>query len=173
MRARSSYTLTLLGLLGAGYLALRYPNRLLANALYSASLLSLTVGVIAIIYRKGRERAFWVGYAVCGWAYIVLTTFPILDTHVGVHLLTTTGLDLLYPGLAHRPPRVPVTSSGAWVDWTDLHLNFDRRYVGSVVMIASESFMRIGHSAISLTLALLGGIAARRMYATREGGPAS
>jgi hypothetical protein len=172
-RPRSAYPVAILGLVAAGFLALRSPSRLLANAFYSASLLCFTLGLFAVIYRGGRERAFWVGFAVCGWAYLVLTTFPILDTHVGVHLLTTTGLDLLYPRLAHRPPTVPVTSSSPWVDWTDLHLNFARKYVGNVVMVASESFMRIGHSAISLLLAQLGGLAARRMYAARDGGRAS
>jgi hypothetical protein len=163
-RAASCNALAILALAAAGLLALRWPSRLAANALYSASLASLTAALIAIIYRRGRERASWVGFAICGWAYLVLTTFPILDTHVGVHLLTTTGLDLLYPGLAHRPPQATATQFSPWSDWADPHLNFDRRYVGSVVLVASESFMRIGHSVIGLALALLGGLAARSLY---------
>jgi hypothetical protein len=163
-RIRFYYSLAILALAAVGLLALRWPSRLAANALYSASLTSLTAALIAIIYRRGRERAFWIGFAVCGLAYLVLTTFPILDTHVGVHLLTTTGLDLLYPSLAHRPPQATAIQFSPWSDWADPHLNFDRRYVGSVVLVASESFMRIGHSVIGLTLALLGGFAARSLY---------
>lgn len=151
-------------LLAVGFLGLRFPNRLEANALFTATLGLLTIAPIAIAYRRGPERAFWIGFAVCGWIYLVLTCFPILDTHVGVHLLTTPAIDLLYGRLAHRPPSTGPFSYDAWADWTDTALNFNRRYVGDVVLVSSEAFMRIGHSVACLLLAIGGGQVAMSLH---------
>jgi hypothetical protein len=59
----------------------------------------------------------------------------------------------------------------AWSDWTDTALNFDRRYVGDVVLISSEAFMRIGHSVACLLLAIGGGQLAMSLHGRR--GPGS
>src|SRR4051794_25509434 len=87
-----------------GAISLRAPSRLVASVSFSFALAMLTVASVAIPHRRGPRRAYWTGFATCGWLYLVLTGFPILDTHVGVHLLTTPGLDLLYQKVAqHRP----------------------------------------------------------------------
>src|SRR4051794_6844021 len=140
-----------------GAISLRAPSRLVASGSFSFALAMLTVASVAIPHRRGPSRSYWIGFATCGWLYLVLTGFPILDTHVGVHLLTTPGLDLLYQKVAHRPPSTGPFSYDAWADWTDTDLNFNRRYVGSVVLVSSESFMRIGHSLAAILAGLVGG----------------
>lgn len=151
----------------SGGLALRMPSRLLANAFFSTALSILTFAILGALFRSGRARAFWAGFSLGGSLYLVLACMPIFDTHVGVHLLTTPGLDMLYEKLAHRPPTNGPYNFSAWNDWSSPHLNYDRRYVGNVVMVSSESFMRIGHSVIAIPLAMIGGVTGRKLAAGR------
>ena len=63
-------------LMGIGFAALRYPTPLWANVWYSLTLASLTLAVPAAVYRRGVQRAFWVGFAACGWVYFLLALAP-------------------------------------------------------------------------------------------------
>ena len=64
-----------------------------ASATFSITLAMLTVALVGILCRSGERRAFWVGFAICGWLYMVLTTGPWFVDRIGPRLVTTRLLD--------------------------------------------------------------------------------
>src|SRR5437879_6102675 len=84
-------------LLGTAFAALRSPTPLWANGWFSLTLAALTLAIPAAVYRCGERRAFWVGFATCGWVYFVLSMAPWFQSEIGFQLFTTTLLDLLAP----------------------------------------------------------------------------
>src|SRR4051794_18630455 len=97
MRFSIATLLAWVALLGVGIAALRGGSPLWGNALFSLAIGTLTVAVLAAVYRRGRRRAFWVGFASCGWAYLLLALGPGNESLAGPFLVTTAVLDLLYP----------------------------------------------------------------------------
>jgi hypothetical protein len=94
-------------LLGVGIAALRSGSPLWGNALFSLAIGMLTIAILAAVYRKGRRRAFWVGFATCGWVYILLSLGPDSDALASPLLITTAILDLLYPKVVPPPAAAP------------------------------------------------------------------
>ncbi|HVA45072.1 MAG TPA: hypothetical protein VNH11_01690 [Pirellulales bacterium] len=52
-----------------GTVSLRYASGMLSNCLWVAWLMFLAVTIVGVIYRRERERAFWVGCCIFGWAF--------------------------------------------------------------------------------------------------------
>ena len=96
-RYRIASLLILVLLLGVGFAALRE-----ANDLWDGCVLTLTIGVLLVsvllaLHRRETTRAFWVGFALFGWAYLELSLVPSIEPR----LLTTTArayLDSKVPG---------------------------------------------------------------------------
>jgi hypothetical protein len=93
------------GLLGAaglcafGLACLLQASTPWAGATYSLTLGFLTVALVGVACRTGERRAFWVGFAICGWIYMMLATGPWIRNLVGDRLATTRLLDWAYPRL--------------------------------------------------------------------------
>jgi hypothetical protein len=107
MRFSIASLLVWVALLGVGITALRSASPLWANALFSLAIGTLTVSILAAVYRKGRRRAFWVGFATCGWVYMLLSLGPDSDALASPFLITTAILDLLYPKVVPPPAAAP------------------------------------------------------------------
>jgi hypothetical protein len=107
MRFSIASLLIWVALLGVGITALRSGSPLWANALFSLAIGILTVAVLAAVYRRGRRRAFWVGFASCGWVYLLLSLGPGNESLVSPFLITTAILDLLYPKVVPPPAAAP------------------------------------------------------------------
>ena len=56
----------------------------------------------AAVYRRGEQRAFWVGFAACGWVYFVLRSRPGFKREAGFQFVTTTVLDLMAPHIVQK-----------------------------------------------------------------------
>jgi hypothetical protein len=174
-------------LLGIGFAALHQPSRLWASALFTLSLTSILLAVLAARYTRRAERAFWSGFAFCGGMYLLVHFGPWLQVEVGPYSLATVFIDLLYPPL-HPPPPAPPPQVGAkgvmsgkgrfsssyvpptaWALWTtpDERRSFTMTRVGQITLSSPEPFRRIGHSIISLLVAALGGLTARYLFSTR------
>jgi uncharacterized membrane protein YqaE (UPF0057 family) len=85
-----------------GLSALRFADPARASVVFSLTVLALLLGPVAICYRRGRRRAFWVGFTLVGWGYFGLT-FSVLNA-ARPHLATSLLLDYLAPRIcASRP----------------------------------------------------------------------
>lgn len=81
------FQFTLLGLFGLltaaalGCAALMHPTALWCSAVAIAVVTVLFAAVLGVVYRRGADRAFWVGFAVFGWGYLMLNYGPILPIY--------------------------------------------------------------------------------------------
>jgi hypothetical protein len=164
---------------GAALAALRFPTPLWANVWYSLTVASLTLAVPAAIYRRGQARAFWVGYAACGWVYFVFALAPWLQGEGGFQFVSTTILDLLAPrlvqkddllrtyGAGFRPQYAP-TQPTPWQVWNLPEFPPENPWhrVGYVTVISPGIYLRIGHAFFCILIAHLGGLIVRYLATT-------
>jgi hypothetical protein len=174
LRASMAMMLALVGLTAVSFAALRVSSRLWACVCVSSAILALVVSIAGIIYRRGSLRAFWVGFALFGWTYLIsslgpapfnawrelLVTAPLLSM-LEDQLLDAPTPTMRSPGSTGLPGRRPSGSSELtpWVYWTDT----DRSNP-----FASDSFSRIGHALFCLGIALAGGLFCRALHDTRS-----
>ena len=83
--------------LALAFTALRTPSRLWANAWFTLALGGVTIAIPAAVANVGDRRAFWIGFAVCGWVYFIFSLAPWVDKEASHQLFTTTILDLASP----------------------------------------------------------------------------
>ena len=86
------------GLCGFGLACLLQASTPWAGA-FSVTLGLLAVALMGIIYRTAERRAFWTGFAICGWVYMAMIICPGLRDYTRHRLATTRLLDWAYPWL--------------------------------------------------------------------------
>jgi hypothetical protein len=162
------------------------PTELWDGAVFGLTLVMLLASVLQAVHAGGSRRAYWLGFALFGWAYVALCQVPAIEAR----LPTTHGLsrlDGLLPGrstVATAPapvglerPRLlfgapgvkDVTISNLDVD--SIHL-WDASTGRRLVRLGGspEAFIRVGHSLFALILAFVGANASRFLHA-REASP--
>ncbi len=143
--------------------------------LFALTSLILLTTVLLAVHRTDRKRAYWLGFALFGWTYLVASLVP----SIGSRLPTTRGLvliDSMIPGRETTisavfgytstagpnpvqwfafPPQantVVSTSQGKSRVWDSWSGNVLAGTGGT-----TENFVRIGHSLLALLLACIGG----------------
>jgi hypothetical protein len=167
-------------LLAAGFAALRTPTPLWANVWFSIALASLVLAIPAAVYRQGEQRAFWVGFAACGWVYFVLALAPWFQREMGFQLVTTTILDVLSPYVVQKEyllrtyvgafnPSSDAVDRTPWQAWNlpEFPPENPWRMVGYVTLLCPGLYLRIGHAVFCVLVAFLGGEVVRAMAAAR------
>lgn len=159
-----------------------------ASATCTITLVVLLVAVLRSVFRRGPSRAFWLGFAIFGWAYVLLTFWPQSDptSPCQRHLLTTKLSKWAYfelLPLVRTPPSEPIplppvprtSGGGATVEFRDQVRDEFRLAWDSAVPAAPQTyypdytpFLSIAEWLWTLLLGMLGGILARYLYATRE-----
>jgi len=56
-----------------GFASLRFPSEPMAGAVLLLTLGAFALAVLAVVYRRGERRGFWLGFALFGWGYMALT----------------------------------------------------------------------------------------------------
>ena len=62
--------------LSLGFAALRNADRLWASATFTLSIVAISTALLGALIRRGRARPAWIGFAVFGWTYLLLSTLP-------------------------------------------------------------------------------------------------
>ena len=57
---------------GLAFAALRNPNRFWASATFTLAILAVSAAVVVAVARKGQARLAWLGFAVFGWASLLI-----------------------------------------------------------------------------------------------------
>jgi hypothetical protein len=179
---------------GIGFAALRE-----SSDLWESGVLTLTVGVLLIsillaVHRTESKRAFWLGFALFGWAYMGLTFM----TSVESRLITTRALHYLdskVPGRAmviystinmgtgsgtgnKQVYSIAVTAGGTQLATSRQgQVRLWNAATGKLLggwSGTTENFVRIGHSLFVLLAGWSGGQLSRRLYrASRSSEPST
>ena len=78
-------------ILGVGFAALRESDETWDSSVFSLALGVLSISILLAIHRTGHRRAFWLGFALFGWAYLGLSLVPSIESR----LITTKALAFL------------------------------------------------------------------------------
>jgi hypothetical protein len=145
-------------LLGVGFASLRESNEIWDRSMFNITLSVLLVSILLAIHRTERSRAFWLGFALFGSAYLGLALVPSIESRP----ITTKGL-------AFRASKSPMPNPGGpaiaysgfdhGADWNSLAGTSLKGSSGT-----TENFVRIGHSLIAIVAALLGGQLSRYLH---------
>ena len=68
--------MTIVLYLGFGFAALRNADGFWASATFTVAIISISTALVGAIARKGRARLSWVGFAVFGWACVIIGLLP-------------------------------------------------------------------------------------------------
>jgi hypothetical protein len=80
-----------------GVAALKYANEVWASACFTVMLVILVLAILHAIQARGKDRAYWIGFAVAGWAYVaaLFGPFGTEDVSMTPSLATGVVVDLL------------------------------------------------------------------------------
>ena len=135
--------------------ALKYANSLWASAISTGAVLALFTAVIAATYLKQPQRAFWTGFAIFGWGYLLLLDgwlpFPPFSA-------STVLIWMLAKSLGHTQ----VDPNTAYYMETPM---------GIIRARPTEQFFRISYSITAMLLGVIGGTLARRFYMSSQREP--
>jgi hypothetical protein len=147
------FRFSIAGLMGAvlvaavGLAALKNATETWAGAMLLLTCGTLALAVVGAIYRKGVQRAWWLGFSLFGWGYLVLLrccheySLPILPTRIV--------LEILGPWMS-APRYVNYWGNGPYVD---------------------ERFALVGQCLWTLVVALLGGMVSAVSFASPRDHP--
>jgi hypothetical protein len=171
--------------LGVGFAGLRESNDTWDSSIFSITLCFLLISIPLAVDRTDKRRAFWMGFALFGSAYLGFSLSPPIESR----LITTRALTFLdskvAPSIPTRLTYNGLTDTLVVNNSQPIPLNVTKRtgidpdvnFVGvSIPNIlvklppsgssgTAENFVRIGHSLLALISALLGGLISRRLYA--------
>ena len=97
MRTTIARLMSGMALFSIGLACLMYASTPWARAALSLTLGILTFAILGAVLRQGQRRAYWTGFAVCGWIYLVLSNGPWYSTTIRDELVTTELLTWAYP----------------------------------------------------------------------------
>ena len=66
---------------GFGFAALRNADEIWASATFTLACLMVSVAPLGALARRGRARMAWAGFAVFGWARLLVGALPYLTDH--------------------------------------------------------------------------------------------
>jgi hypothetical protein len=179
--------------IGSGLAALRESNQMWDSGVFTLVLTALLVSVLLAIHRTESKRAFWLGFALFGTAYLVLS----LVASIKPRLVTTKALAYIDsklprpspPGLAYfeyddgdidlhvannsQPNALYIRNGNGTFQDVTATVGLDYTGNGTLVLKNSaglglggttENFVRIGHSLFALIAALIGGLLSRHLH---------
>jgi hypothetical protein len=170
--------------LGAGFAALRASNDLWDSGLFSLTLTVLLISILLAIHRSEAQRSFWIGFALFGGGYLVLSLVPSIESRL-VSTRALAYLDSKVPGRSlgrsirlaldvfgepskHKKILIAssdeddqqdATSQGVPALWDATTAKLFIGWSGT-----TENFVRIGHSLLALLVGWLGGLLSRRLW---------
>jgi hypothetical protein len=160
---------------GIGFAALRESSDLWESGVLTLMIGVLLISILLAVHRTESRRAFWLGFALFGWAYMGLTFMPSVESR----LVTTRALHYLDSKLPGRAMVIysnrgtgsgtgnnQVYSIAVTAGWTQLATSSQgqvRLWNAATGKLlggwsgTTENFVRIGHSLLAVVSALLGG----------------
>jgi len=194
------FRLSILGLMavvlacGVCFAALRDASDAWGGAMLLGTAGLLGVALLGSKYGRGPDRAWWHGFALFGWGYLIATMAPWFDHQVGPKLPTSLALDYLQR-LAVGPPQsatwsgnVTVTKPNSTITAEHLQITYQDGRTANVDAsgpdaslalgppartalpgaINREAFLQAGHCSFALLVAVIGAIIGRHFRSAEE-----
>jgi membrane protease YdiL (CAAX protease family) len=137
--------------------ALLNANRWWASGCKTASFALLTAAILLAVHSGREQRAYWVGFAVAGWVYVLLLAATAFG--LSTELITVEALDNLYPLFPWKEKAVA----------GELSLAFGQGgTMTAQEVVHRNSFDAVGHAFFALIAALLGGTLSQWLYHRRQ-----
>ena len=135
--------------------SLTYANPIIGDLFYTLGLLTIAFSILAAVYRRGPQRAFWVGYLLLFAGYFCHTAWPI---ELRSQWMIMMEFDSPAPGIA----------TARLLSWSFEVVHSVPRFGSSFSTPNSMgeqylAFMTIGHIAIAMLLGIIGGVVASRI----------
>jgi hypothetical protein len=170
-------------LCAVGMAALHAASDLWASIMLGLTLLVLGVSILGWLQRRGPARAFWQGFAVFGWGYVMVgvapwvedtvvprlpTTWAIAHAHARIYQSTPPNSQQMITNYAEFADTSSAVRSAAPAQSKRIELVIDnslamrpdlaRRYIARFVGGSSnyEPFLRIGHCLFTILAGLVG-----------------
>ena len=171
--SRSSWQFSVFGLLvfvafvSVACAALVYASLWWASICLTGAVIAQLAAILGVVYRRGSGRAFWLGFALLGCAYLLMAFAPGLDRVIGYRLVTTKLFGLLQPKLqrttihSNASELALFPGEGALATVTETG-----RYYAPAPQW--DHFQQAGHSLMAIVIGVLGGLLARYFYNTRQ-----
>jgi hypothetical protein len=155
------------------------------------ALLILAAAVPLVIFRRDADRAFWLGFALFGWLYVLLLGYswgldpeksrasPLRLDALATTRLTNVAFERIY-GQAESTPSGSVLQALAFIDASSggrININDPNTDASLSLLIAGgqtvhqepyhDDFVNVAHAFWAILLAALGGWLTCWIYATR------
>ena len=137
---------------GLGLAALRDASAIWAGATFLLTCAVLTLAIVGVVCRDQSQRAWWLGFALFGWGYLVLAFWSSFE------LPTTALLGWLESRLKVAPP------GGGGMQSVMLAGGFG----GNAGPPPNPPFIQIGHCLLALLAALIGGLVSTLLFGRRR-----
>jgi hypothetical protein len=155
-------------LIGIGFAALRESNEIWDNSIFSVTLGVLSISILLAFHRTEKRRAFWLGFALFGSAYLGLSLVPSIEsrlittellTFFASKISTPSSVGLSYPDLDYDGKIDLIVANDTVGLFNSLVGTSPKGSSG-----ATGHFVRIGHSLLTLIAAILGGLLSRYLH---------
>jgi hypothetical protein len=168
--------------------SLEEATELWAKAMFTVAIAASGVALLGMLFRRGIERATWSGRFILGAGYLALCFGSGCDTQIMPRLLSTALIDGRYFTMEYSPTLV---GERVWVSKKDgdefaegqafgmagtefyIEMIHGNRTTASysptrIRAISQDTFRQLVHADLSLGLAFIGGMIARRFVARNE-----
>jgi hypothetical protein len=136
-----------------GLAAVRNANEKWEGAMLLIALTAVGIAILGAVLTRGKDQAWWIGFALFSGGYLLLTFAPALSREVVSKLGTTHLLEEVHYRIA------PVVSNNSNQDEWLAYREWERNL---------PAILSIGHSLFALLAGLLGGITAAWFHKKRE-----
>jgi hypothetical protein len=140
--------------------ALRNASETWAGVTFLMTCAVLCLAIVGVVCRGGRERAWWLGFALFGWGYLLLSLWST------VNLPTMTVLDVI----AERLGMQVRFSGGMGGGMRNVGLWAFGGFGGGFGGLPDHRLQEIAHCLWALVVALLGGFLARALFGGSRAG---
>jgi len=78
-----AFLMALIGVIAVGLAAMRHGSLPAIRATFTLTFLMLLIGLLGAIVRRGEPA--WIGFALFGWSFVLLTYVPAVQTDFGIY----------------------------------------------------------------------------------------
>ena len=142
------------GLIAMGTVALVNASRLWVTITGLTTCLLLLTSLLASLLLRGRQRAFWIGFAVFGWGYIAMAYGPYQDVVLTSDLLSDLGNSL------RRTVPIPTNPAPEWVRTTA----FEEKLGTVAVVVDPRNVVKVGKLLIAWLFCIVGALVGSYFY---------